>query len=115
MSKWHYSEEQQAFYHSTDWKKCRKAYKSFAGGLCERCWAKGIVRPGKIVHHKEYITKDNIDDIKILLSFDNLELLCMDCHNKEHIVGEKRYKRKLKRKRRYEVQEDGSVVIPPIC
>ena len=39
---------------------------------------------GYIVHHKSYIDTSNIWDTDITLNFDNLELLCIDCHNKEH-------------------------------
>ena len=39
---------------------------------------------GYIVHHKNHISKDNIYNTDITLDFNNLELLCMDCHNKEH-------------------------------
>ena len=39
---------------------------------------------GYIVHHKDYININNIWDTDITLNFNNLELLCMDCHNKEH-------------------------------
>lgn len=39
---------------------------------------------GYMVHHKVYIDANNIWDTNITLSFDNLELLCFDCHNKEH-------------------------------
>ena len=42
------------------------------------------VNLGYMVHHKEYINTANIWDTNITLSFDNLELLCIDCHNKEH-------------------------------
>ncbi|MFJ8268520.1 HNH endonuclease [Peribacillus asahii] len=67
------------FYKGTAWKKCRAAYFSYRHGLCERCQG-----PGKIVHHKKYITHENINDPEITLSFHNLELLCQDCHNREH-------------------------------
>ncbi|HIE8455418.1 TPA: HNH endonuclease [Bacillus cereus] len=67
------------FYKSTAWKKCRDSYFKFRHGLCERC-----TDPGKIVHHKNYITPENINDPEITLSFNNLELLCQDCHNREH-------------------------------
>lgn len=33
----------------------------------------------------------NISDPSVLLSFDNLEALCFDCHNAEHFRSEKRY------------------------
>lgn len=34
-------------------------------------------RPGAIVHHKEHLTPQNINDPDITLSEDNLELLCL--------------------------------------
>lgn len=45
---------------------------------------KGIVKPGYIVHHKHYITADNINDPSVTLNWDNLEYLCFDCHQAEH-------------------------------
>ncbi|HDV4620380.1 TPA: HNH endonuclease, partial [Bacillus anthracis] len=33
---------------------------------------------------KDYITPENINNPEITLSFHNLELLCQDCHNREH-------------------------------
>lgn len=85
-------EQQRAFYHSRAWQRCRSEYLSSVGGLCERCEAKGIIRPARIVHHKEYISPANITDPAILLSFKNLEALCQDCHNAEHIPNGKRYR-----------------------
>ena len=79
------------FYKSKKWQQCRAAYITSVGGLCERCQTRGIVKPGLIVHHREYINPDNITDPEVLMSFDNLELLCMDCHNKEHSAPKKRY------------------------
>lgn len=67
------------FYKSSAWKKCRDSYFAYRHGLCERC-----SNPGKIVHHKEYITPESINDPDVTLSFSNLELLCQDCHNREH-------------------------------
>lgn len=68
-----------SFYKGKAWRKCRHAYFVYRHGLCERC--KGL---GKIVHHKIYLTPDNINDPNISLNFDNLELLCRTCHNREH-------------------------------
>lgn len=39
---------------------------------------------GYMVHHKEYVNINNIWNTDVTLNFDNLELLCIDCHNKEH-------------------------------
>ena len=85
-------EVQHRFYLSKEWQRCRSEYLASVGGLCERCEAKGIIRPAKIVHHKKYISLDNINDPSVLLSFDNLEALCFDCHNAEHFKSSKRYK-----------------------
>ena len=70
------------FYTSKAWKQCRLSYIAKVYGLCERCQA-----GGKIVHHKIYLNESNIDDPNITLSHDNLELVCHDCHNREHFGG----------------------------
>lgn len=36
------------------------------------------------MHHRIWLTPENINDPSVSLNFDNLELLCQDCHNKEH-------------------------------
>lgn len=71
------------FYKSKEWRKLREKYFKANHGLCERCQ-----RPAKIVHHKKYITPRNIDDVSITLNWSNLELLCIDCHNNEHMANE---------------------------
>ena len=81
----------ESFYTSVAWRRCRKAYIAKAGGLCERCLAKGVYRAGVIVHHKVHLTPQNINDPSISCCFDNLELLCRDCHAEEHSRTEKRY------------------------
>ncbi|TCO69513.1 HNH endonuclease [Marinisporobacter balticus] len=68
-----------SFYKSKAWKKCREGYIKSVFGLCERC-----KRPGYIVHHKTKLTPNNINDLYLTLSWENLEYLCQDCHNKEH-------------------------------
>lgn len=60
--------------------------------LCERCLAKGLVVPARIVHHKIYLTEENYRDPSVSLNLENLEALCQDCHNAEHF-GEKKQKR----------------------
>ena len=85
-------EAQKRFYRSKEWQHCSREYLASVGGLCERCESRGIIRPAKIVHHKEYISLCNITDPAVLLSHDNLEALCQDCHNAEHFHCTKRYK-----------------------
>ena len=79
------------FYSSTEWKRCRDGYRKSVGGLCERCLKKGRYTPGVIVHHLEHITPENISDPSITLNWENLELVCRDCHAIEHGATEHRY------------------------
>lgn len=100
------------FYHSKAWKDCRKGYRQFVGGLCERCLKNGVFTPGVIVHHKIHLTADNIKDPTIALSWSNLELLCKACHDDEHMdeikAGTQRHHG---RKLRYRIDEFGRVII----
>lgn len=66
-------------YHTTRWRRLRQAYYDSQYGICERCG-----QPGDIVHHKEHITDDNVDDPFVTFNADKLELLCRDCHGREH-------------------------------
>lgn len=43
-----------------------------------------MIVPGEEVHHKIRLTPKNVRDPSIALNWDNLELLCKDCHIKEH-------------------------------
>lgn len=90
----------ETFYKSKAWQKCRESYAASVGGLCERCKANGIIKPGEIVHHKKHITPNNINDPNITLNYNNLELLCRDCHGEKH----KRLKR------RYKIDKQGNVI-----
>lgn len=67
------------FYTSKAWRDCRNAFFIYRHGLCNRCGG-----AGKIVHHKIVLNPFNINDPDVSLNFTNLELLCQDCHNKEH-------------------------------
>ena len=78
------SKEVESFYKSKAWKQARELCILSHNGLCERCLAQGKTVAGNYVHHKTYITTDNINDASITLNQDNLELLCFDCHQQEH-------------------------------
>ena len=71
--------EAQAFYHSKQWLRCAESIRKQRHYLCEKCG-----RPGSYVHHKIHLTIKNITDSNISLNPSNLELLCHDCHEKEH-------------------------------
>ena len=70
---------QVAFYHSPQWRRARAAYLDARHHVCERCGG-----PATIVHHRRYITPANVGDPSVTLDPDNLEALCIDCHNAEH-------------------------------
>ncbi len=70
------------FYNSKQWRECRLSYIAYRHGLCERC-----NNAGDIVHHKILLTPDNISDPEITLNVEHLELVCITCHNMEHMSG----------------------------
>ena len=67
------------FYKSNAWKLAREIKIRQAGGLCERCGDIGVE-----VHHIKRLNVENVKDVSVSINLDNLELLCKDCHNKEH-------------------------------
>lgn len=75
--------EQNEFYWSGKWKKCRATYLS-EHPVCERCIKIGIAVPAEHVHHKIELDENNCKDPMIALNPDNLEALCFECHRKEH-------------------------------
>lgn len=97
-----------AFYKTSAWRSCRESYLRSKGGLCEDCLQRGIITPGAEVHHVVELTPDNIGNPAVTLSWDNLRLLCHDCHAKRHAGSTaKRYKID---------QATGAVVTePPTC
>lgn len=101
------------FYKSKKWQRVRKLYYSKSGGLCERCLANGIYKPGKLVHHKTWLTPENINDDNITINPDNLELLCWECHEAEHEVSESARSSNRGNKQRFRVDEQGHVIIKP--
>ena len=95
-------EETKGFYKTAAWLRCRDAYIKSVGGLCERCLAKGLIVPGYIVHHKIHLNASNINDPNITLNWDNLEYLCLACHNAHHFGS--------KQEKRYRIDEYGRVI-----
>lgn len=83
------------FYQSQVWKSVRKAKWIEQDCCCSVCgrpvYVAGVTdyipkenRLVGIMHHKEYLTEENLSDDSIALAEDNLTGLCIDCHNKEH-------------------------------
>lgn len=80
------------FYNSTAWKRCRAAYRTKVGGLCEDCLRQGRYTPAEIIHHIEPLTPENINDPAVTLNFSNLRAVCRECHAKAHGARVHRYK-----------------------
>ena len=104
------------FYSSKAWQDCRNEYAKRRHHLCENCLRRGIYRPGTIVHHKIELDPVNIERPEITLNFDNLELLCRDCHSQIHGLEGGRWSAVNKRRRaardaslRYKIAPDGTV------
>ena len=68
-----------AFYKGKAWRRVSAAYMASKCYICERCG-----KPASICHHKTWLNGSNVNDPNIALSFDNLEALCIECHNAEH-------------------------------
>jgi 5-methylcytosine-specific restriction protein A len=66
------------FYKSKAWRKCRESYIPKVFGICEHCGD-----PGYILDHIEEITPENINDPEITLNHENLQYLCLACHNRK--------------------------------
>lgn len=77
-----YGADLDAFYHSKKWQRVSAAYMSSKNYICERCG-----KPAVICHHKKHLNAQNVHDPEIALNFDNLEALCIECHNAEHFHG----------------------------
>ena len=67
------------FYNSQKWRKVSKLFLQSKYYICERCG--GV---GEVAHHKIYLDRYNVRNPEIALSADNLECLCLACHNAEH-------------------------------
>jgi len=68
-----------AFYNSKKWRTVSAAYMSSKNYICERCGS-----PAQICHHKTWLNAHNVHDPEIALNFDNLEAVCIECHNTIH-------------------------------
>lgn len=90
-------------YSSKAWQDCRNGYAAKVGYLCERCLSRGIYRPGTIVHHIVELTPQNVDNPHVSLNWDNLQLLCRDCHAEVH--------KSYNKGRRYQIGDNGEVII----
>ncbi|RNC62770.1 MAG: hypothetical protein AWM53_01989 [Candidatus Dichloromethanomonas elyunquensis] len=74
----------QTFYASKEWVSFRLGLIAERGNRCERC-KQIISRPIDVIgHHKIELTPENVKDVIISLNPELVELICFDCHQKEH-------------------------------
>lgn len=86
-------EQRRKFYNSNKWNKKRESIKQRDNYECQECKRQGkvsidVYEPNKngrkkiklVVHH----IKELEDNPELALDDDNLETLCVDCHNKIH-------------------------------
>ena len=90
-----------SFYLSAAWEKTRAAYLMSQDYICERCG-----QPAKIVHHKHWLNRENINDISVTLCWDNLEACGHFCH--------KMYHNKLERNMRFRSYVNAAILPPNI-
>ena len=91
------------FYSSKAWQDCRNNYAAMRGHLCENCMRRGIYKPGEIVHHRIEIGPVTINNPEVALNWNNLELLCRECHAEAHDGR--------KKDRRYTIDADGKIFL----
>ncbi len=72
------------FYCRKDWRDLSYKLKVERGGKCERCGDILSDYSKLIGHHKTELTEQNVDDPNISLNPKEIEITCLDCHNKEH-------------------------------
>ena len=97
-------DEIDSLYHSQRWRKLRLVVIARDYGQCQECKRRGIITKGIVVHH----IIEAREDITKFWDEDNLELVCLACHNKEHPEksgGKKKTKTKRKVVKFYATKE----------
>lgn len=72
------------FYCSKPWRDLSYRLKIQANGGCFRCKETLLDFSKLIGHHTVELNEDNVDDPNISLNPDKIEIICHNCHNKEH-------------------------------
>lgn len=75
------------FYCRKPWRDLSFRLKVERGGKCERCGFTAVTKEdwGMLIgHHTVELTDETVDDPTIALNQTLIEIICLDCHNKEH-------------------------------
>ncbi|WP_093046517.1 HNH endonuclease [Thalassobacillus cyri] len=78
------------FYQSKAWRDLRTAALKRDNYECQECKRQGRVEPAQNVHHIKEVKQFP----QLALILDNLEAICINCHNKEHKRLEKYIRKK---------------------
>ena len=70
---------QEQFYNSKAWRRLSRVFLLSTSYICEICG-----KPAEIAHHKRHITPQNVTDPEITLNIENLQAVCVECHNTIH-------------------------------
>lgn len=105
----------EGFYHSKEWRDMRGYILKRDRYTCVRCGA-----PGTEVHHITRLNPQNISDRSISLNPSKLELLCDNCHKREHDIDRMKEQSAEDAARRaikpdYVFDSDGNIVPPGVC
>lgn len=79
----------ETFYQSDEWRRLRDVVINDRtkddGFVYDEVTGKPILKPYDIIlHHKEYLTEDNVNDVSISLNPDNLQIVSHKTHNQIH-------------------------------
>ncbi len=72
------------FYSTKQWIQLRQNLIIKRKMTCEKCKKVFLDTSLLIGHHKIELNEDNVNDPNITLNEDYIEIICFDCHNKEH-------------------------------
>ena len=72
-----------SFYLSAAWEKTRAAYLMSQDYICERCG-----QPAKIVHHKRWLNRENINDIIRIGETDRMAIKRVTYNTLSYLVAE---------------------------
>ncbi|MFS0783562.1 HNH endonuclease [Bacillus sp. 1P06AnD] len=94
MPEYKSKEQKSSFYNSPEWKTLRKRIKQRDNYECQECKRNGLVRidtnaySEKAKRKKIELVVHHIKELEhhpeLALDEDNLETVCVECHNKEH-------------------------------
>ncbi|MFD3271508.1 HNH endonuclease signature motif containing protein [Paenibacillus dendritiformis] len=74
----------QTFYASRKWREFRLSLIAERGNRCQEC-GKIVAKSIELIgHHTTELTPENVHDHNISLNPEMVELICRDCHDKEH-------------------------------